>query len=225
MGKVRRIPVNKGVAMGKKDPLAKTQTLRLLDYLAHEHRELNRLRNITLFVVAISTALRGVDVVRLKVKTVANCYQEAYPTFTIYQKKPKRKGKKQGKIKVDCVLLPLAQYLISRLIKKTGNGPEDYLFTPHHNPNKHLSPVTLRKMFKLWLRAAGIDPTRYGTHSLRRTIGQFLLDEDVEMRVIQTLKGHTSILTTESYYDLPFLKLKKAMESHPFLPESLDIKE
>jgi integrase len=63
-----------------------------------------------------------------------------------------------------------------------------------------LEPITLHREYKRMLTAAGL-PTQVRFHDLRHTAASLLLAEDVHLRVIMELLGHSSIsLTANTYF-------------------------
>ena len=62
--------------------------------------------------------------------------------------------------------------------------------------------MTTRQYARLlgsWLRAIGLDPLAYGTHSLRRTKSSMIYRRTGNLRAIQLLLGHTKIESTVRY--------------------------
>ena len=63
-------------------------------------------------------------------------------------------------------------------------------------------PMTTRQYARLlasWLRAIGLDPLAYGTHSLRRTKASMIYRRTGNLRAVQLLLGHTKIESTVRY--------------------------
>ena len=50
-----------------------------------------------------------------------------------------------------------------------------------------------------WIRAIGLDPSTYGTHSLRRTKASLIYRRTKNLRAIQLLLGHTKLESTVRY--------------------------
>jgi integrase len=50
-----------------------------------------------------------------------------------------------------------------------------------------------------WLRQIGLDPTLYGTHSLRRTKATSIYPRTRNLRAVQILLGHTKMESTARY--------------------------
>src|ERR1700739_2020784 len=63
-------------------------------------------------------------------------------------------------------------------------------------------PGTTRHYFRLvsgWVASIGLDPSGYGTHSLRRTKAALIYRRTGNLRAVQLLLGHTKIENTVRY--------------------------
>ncbi len=50
-----------------------------------------------------------------------------------------------------------------------------------------------------WVSAIGLDPSGYGTHSLRRTKAASIYRKTGNLRAVQLLLGHTKVDSTVRY--------------------------
>lgn len=50
-----------------------------------------------------------------------------------------------------------------------------------------------------WVRSIGLDPTSYGTHSMRRTKVAQIYRKTGNLRAVQLLLGHTKMDSTVRY--------------------------
>ena len=75
--------------------------------------------------------------------------------------------------------------------------PGGWLF-PGRNPVEPLSARQLCRVVRAAARAAGITK-RVSPHTLRHSFATHLLEQDVDIRVIQTLLGHAKLDTTALY--------------------------
>lgn len=66
-------------------------------------------------------------------------------------------------------------------------------------------------MIKKYTRCAGITKN-ITPHMFRHTFATMLLEEDVDIRYIQHILGHSSILTTQIYTHVVNEKQKKIMQ-------------
>ena len=54
-------------------------------------------------------------------------------------------------------------------------------------------------MVHRWAGAAGLDPTVYGTHSMRRTKATLIYKRTKNLRAVQVLLGHSKLESTVRY--------------------------
>ncbi len=55
------------------------------------------------------------------------------------------------------------------------------------------------RLLASWLRAIGLDPLAYGTHSFRRTKASMIYRRTGNLWTVQLLLGHTKIESTGRY--------------------------
>jgi integrase len=70
-----------------------------------------------------------------------------------------------------------------------------YLF-PGKSDGRHLSLRQYSRIVKGWVGCIGLDQSRYGTHSLRRTKATLIYKRTKNIRAIQLLLGHTKLEST-----------------------------
>lgn len=62
--------------------------------------------------------------------------------------------------------------------------------------------MTTRQYARLvseWIAMVGLDPSNYGTHSLRRTKATLIYKKTGNLRAVQLLLGHSKIESTVRY--------------------------
>ncbi len=81
--------------------------------------------------------------------------------------------------------------------------------------NMPLTPSSVRLLIRHYVKATGL--TKHITpHTFRHTFATLLLEEDVDIKYIQTLLGHSSIATTQIYTHVNANKQKKILSAkHP----------
>ncbi len=182
----QRQPWNKGKLIGQKPPLQPKHVWAIRTRLQMAKRK----RDLALFNLAIDSKLRGCDVVALKVDDIApNGY--ALNRATVRQKKTGRPVRFE-------------------LTEHTRNSIDDYLGVAHRVPGQVMfagrrgaeRSLTTRQYSRLlakWIKSIGLDPTRFGTHSLRRTKATLIYRRTGNLRAVQILLGHTKIESTVRY--------------------------
>lgn len=125
------------------------------------------------------------------------------------------KGKKER-------ILPLADIhfeMISTYLKlrqdicKNYMIKGDWLFV--NKSGTRFTDRSVRRLVDKYLKEAGL-PADFSPHSFRHSFATHLLEGGADLRVIQTLLGHSSLSTTQKYTHLNLAELLKTFdESHP----------
>ncbi|MDE5778305.1 MAG: tyrosine-type recombinase/integrase [Lachnospiraceae bacterium] len=90
---------------------------------------------------------------------------------------------------------------------------EEFFFVNRYG--EPLSTQTVRLMLKHYAKAAGIEQ-HITPHMIRHSFATLLLEKGVDIRIIQQLLGHASIVTTQIYTNVASEKKKKILEMyHP----------
>jgi integrase len=96
------------------------------------------------------------------------------------------------------------------LTEQTRQAIDDYLRMTRREPGKFLfagrggggHSLTTRQYARLvgqWVASVGLDPLKFGTHSLRRTKATLIYRRTGNLRAVQLLLGHTKIESTVRY--------------------------
>lgn len=149
-----------------------------------------RVRDLALFNLAIDSKLRGCDVVRLRVEDVApNGY--ALDRATVRQRKTGRPVKFE--------VTEQTRQAIDEYLKTVHKGPTDFLFTGRRGRDRNLTTRQYARLVSEWIGSIGLDPSLFGTHSLRRTKATLIYRRAGNLRAVQLLLGHTKVESTVRY--------------------------
>jgi len=184
--KVLRAPWNKGKLLGAKPPLRTKHVWSIRSKLQVESRR----RDLAMFNLAIDSKLRGCDVVCLKVEDVAP-HGLAVDRATVRQKKTGHP--------VRFELTEQTREAIDDYIKATGKKPGEFLFASRRNRERSMTTRQYARLVSEWIASIGLDPSLFGTHSLRRTKATLIYRRTGNLRAVQLLLGHTKIESTVRY--------------------------
>ena len=101
--------------------------------------------------------------------------------------------------------------LLETYINKTGNESNDFLFTGKHSL-KPLSEQSVRLILKRIVEQNSLSRT-ITPHMFRHSFATMLLDNDVDIRYIQQILGHSSISVTQIYTHVSHSKQKEILSS------------
>ncbi|MDA8984062.1 tyrosine-type recombinase/integrase [Planktomarina temperata] len=171
---------NKGRVIGQKRPLLPKQVwairarLELAGYL----------RDLVLFNVAIDSKLRGCDLVTLAVTDLVkeDRVRERVSVIPSKTKKP--------------VQFELTENTRDSVIA-WARSPEMIGCRFHDRP--HISTRQYGRLVRDWVTAIGLEPSGYGTHSMRRTKAAEIYRKTGNLRALQLLLGHTKVDSTVRY--------------------------
>ena len=127
----------------------------------------------------------------------------------------KGKGRKER-------LAPLGSYAVSALKKWLVVRKADDKSTKNHSDavflnrfGKRLTSRSVGRMLEKYLKQSGLDQ-RTSPHTLRHSFATHLLDRGADIRSVQELLGHKSLITTQIYTHVSTTKLREVYESaHP----------
>ena len=180
----RRPPWNKGKLNGAKPPLRAKHVWSIRTRLQVEGRK----RDLA-FNLAIDSKLRGCDVVAIRVDDVA-------PRGYAVDRATVRQKKTGHPVKFE-------------LTEQTRQAIDDYLRTADRKlgqpvfagrgPSRSLTTRQYARLLSEWIASIGLDPTLYGTHSIRRTKATLIYKRTGNLRAVQLLLGHTKIESTVRY--------------------------
>ncbi len=179
-------PWNKGKFIGPKPPLQPKHVWAIRTRL----QLAERIRDLALFNLAIDSKLRGCDVVSLKAEDVAP-HGYAIDRATVRQRKTGRPVKFE--------ITEQTRQAIDAYLRATGKRPADFLFTGRRGNERCLTTRQYARLLSEWIAGIGLDPSLFGTHSLRRTKATLIYRRTGNLRAVQILLGHTKVESTVRY--------------------------
>jgi len=76
---------------------------------------------------------------------------------------------------------------------------DEYLFTSRIHTSPHLSTRQYARIVEHWVTSIGLDPSAYGTHTMRRTKATLVYRRTKNLRAVQLLLGHSKLESTVRY--------------------------
>lgn len=180
------VPWNKGRLVGQKPPLKIREiwAIRIRLQLA------NKVRELALFNLALDSKLRSCDLVKHRVRDIAHGTQVSKRAMILQQKTQQP---------VQFEITEQTRQALSAWIDQAQLASSDYLFPSRMNKSPHISTRQYARIVKSWIVDIGLDPSDYGTHSLRRTKATLIYRRTKNLRAIQLLLGHTKLESTVRY--------------------------
>lgn len=177
---------NKGKLVGQKSPL------KLKEIWAIRIRlELSQCkRDLALFNLALDSKLRGCNLVKLKVRDISHG-DRIYTRAIVMQQKTSRP--------VQFEITEQTRNSIARWIDHAHLSSDTYLFSSRIHDSLHLSTRQYARIVHKWVKLIGLDPSNYGTHTMRRTKASLIYRRTKNLRAVQLLLGHTKLESTVRY--------------------------
>ena len=181
-----RVPWNKGKLTGQKPPF----TLKLIWAIRIRLQIGNRVRDLALFNLAIDSKLRGCDLVGLRVVDVVHGDQIVSRATVVQQK--------TGRL-VRFELTEQTREALQAWIGEQNLSGDDFLFPSRVHTSTHISTRQYARVVNGWVSLIGLNPSDFGTHSLRRTKATLIYRRTKNLRAVQLLLGHTKLESTVRY--------------------------
>jgi len=149
-------PWNKGKLVGQKAPL------RIRDIWAIRVRLqlAEKTRDLALFNLAIDSKLRACDLTKLRVRDIAHGEHVSSRAIVMQQKTHHP---------VQFEITEQTRTVLEAWMHQAHLRSENFLFPTRLHDSDHLSTRQYARIVKAWVTAIGLDPTMYGTHTLRRS--------------------------------------------------------
>jgi len=165
---------------------------------SYKHKEI--VRDIAVLEVLIGTGMRISELCNIKKENMAYTNNE----IKIYGK-----GAKERIIPIyNKDTIAALKIYETVFYKEICNS--DYFFV--NKRKKRLSSQSVRNMIKKYCKKINIDKN-ITPHMFRHTFATMLLDDDVDIRSIQMLLGHSSIITTQIYTHVRSNKKSQIMKN------------
>ena len=181
-----QVPWNKGKLVGQKSPLKLKQVwaIRIRLQIA------DNVRDLALFNLAIDSKLRSCDLVKIRIKDIANGTTVSSRAIVMQQKTSRP---------VQFEITEQTRESISNWIEFARLNYSDYLFKSRFKSSLHLSTRQYARIVENWVAQIGLDPASYGTHTMRRTKATLIYRRTKNLRAVQLLLGHRKLESTVRY--------------------------
>ena len=181
-----KVPWNKGKIVGQKAPLKLKDiwAIRIRLQLGH------RVRELALFDLGLDSKLRACDLVRLRVRDI--CHGDRVSTRAIVMQQKTSQP-------VQFEITTPTRDAVTEWIKEAALANDDYLFPSRVHASPHLGTRQYARILDSWIEEIGLDPTSYGTHTIRRTKASLIYRRTKNIRAVQLLLGHSKLESTVRY--------------------------
>ncbi|GAA16455.1 integrase family protein [Pseudomonas aeruginosa NCMG1179] len=150
----------------------------------------NKDRDLALFNLAIDSKLRACDLTKLRVRDIAHGDHVSTRAIVMQQKTQRP---------VQFEITAQTRASVEAWISAARRRNDDFLFPSRARRSAHISTRQYARIVKAWVTTIGLDPTLYGTHTLRRTKASLIYRRTKNLRAVQLLLGHTKLESTVRY--------------------------
>ncbi len=177
---------NKGRIIGQKRPLQPKHvwSIRVRLELAGNKRDL------ALFNLAVDSKLRGCDLVCLRVRDV-------FVAGRVKERASMTQSKTGQPVKFE--ITETTRLSLDRWIADPEMLGVEFLWPSRLHGSPHLSTRQYARILRRWVMSIGLEPSAYGTHSMRRTKVAQIYKKTGNLRAVQLLLGHTKMDSTVRY--------------------------
>ena len=200
-----QIKYKEPIVLPKTIPLANVEGILKYAYSQYnnaktDYQKQTALRNVIVLELLFSTGMRVSEVSKLKIQNIDLKSNNIY----IFGK-----GSKE---RIMCITNKSINCLIQTYLSIRSSNNK-YLFV--NKLDNNYSEQSIRNMVNEYAKAAGVE-LHITPHMFRHTFATALLDEDVNIRYIQQLLGHSSIVTTQIYTHISTNRIRSILENkHP----------
>jgi integrase len=179
-------PWNKGKLIGQKSPLKLKEIWSIRVRLELSHR----VRDLALFNLALDSKLRGCDLLKLKVRDISHGEHISARAIVMQQKTGRP---------VQFEITEQTRNSVAEWLRLADLKSDSFLFPSRIHDSPHLSTRQYARIVNDWVTEIGLDPTGYGTHTMRRTKASLIYRRTKNLRAVQLLLGHTKLESTVRY--------------------------
>lgn len=147
-------------------------------------------RDLALFNMAVDSKLRGCDLVGLRVRDVFAAGRVKERTSMIQSKTSKP---------VRFEITETTRVSLGRWIGDPEMNGLEFLWPSRIHGSPHLSTRQYARIVRGWVTSLGLEPSAYGTHSMRRTKVAQIYKKTGKLRAVQPLLGHPNMDSTVRY--------------------------
>ncbi len=177
---------NKGRLIGQKRPLLPKHVWAIRVRLEISEKT----RDLALFNMAVDSKLRGCDLVKLKVTDV-------YAAGQMKERASVLQSKTQKPVHFE--ITDGTRKSVSHWLKDPLMIGSEYLWPGRFHKPLHISTRQYARLVRDWVSSIGLEPSAYGTHSMRRTKVSQIYKKTGNLRAVQLLLGHTKMDSTVRY--------------------------
>ena len=182
----RRPAWNKGRIVGQKRPLLPKHVWAIRVRLEIAEK----VRDLALFNTAIDSKLRGCDLVRLKVADV-------YAAGQVKERASILQSKTGKPVRFE--LMEGTRASLRQWLEESMMIGQEFLWPGRFHEPLHISTRQYARLVREWVTSIGLEPSAYGTHSMRRTKVAKIYRKTGNLRAVQLLLGHTKMDSTVRY--------------------------
>lgn len=179
-------PWNSGRVIGAKAPLKSKHIWAIRQHL----KSLGSVRDLAMFNIALDAKLRGCDLVKLRIADVAHGGSIRHRSTVVQQKTGRP---------VPFEITEPAREALGHWLDRRGSRHDDWLFPSRSRAGDHIGTRQYARLVDHWVRMIDLDPSGYGTHSLRRTKVALIYKKTGNLRACQLLLGHGKLESTVRY--------------------------
>lgn len=163
-------------------------------------------RDRTMLEVLYATGMRVSELVSLKLSDL---------NLNLGFVRIKGKGEKERLVPLGEVAFEFLMEYLERIRPLFVNQKsKDFVFL-----NRRGGPLTRQRFWQIikhYAKLSGIELSKISPHVIRHSFATHLLEGGADLRALQLLLGHSSLLTTQIYTHLDFKKLKETYQKlHP----------